>query len=266
MARRAIAARAFVAVVFAHVALAGSADAADANAEKKACVDAATRGQIQRDDGKLGAAAEAFATCAQPICPAAVRSSCEEWLADARARRPSLVIELPPRTDDSAAGATPKISIDGVAGEPGASVALDPGSHVVRVEPPDGEPYDLSFVLAEREHKTLVARRPAPATSSVAAARDNERPIPISVFVLGGVAVVGVASFATFGLMAKSDTDRLRDECAPACPTGDRDDAFGKALVADISLGIAAAAVIAAGVLYVLRPTHAVPKTAGLAF
>jgi hypothetical protein len=235
--------------------------AADGAAQKKACVDAATRGQIQRDDGKLGAASEAFAACADSACPPAVRQSCSEWLADVQTRRPSVVVELPP----AKAGADAKLFVDEQASNFGKSIPLDPGAHVARIEFPAETPFEQPFILAEREKKTLVAERSIPPPSK--SLSRNERPVPLSVWLLGGVSVVGFAGFAVFGLQAKSDTDRLRDECAPACSYDARDEAFRSALVADVSLGVGVAAAIAAGVLFVLRPTRTVPAgNVGLAF
>jgi hypothetical protein len=263
MAQRTLATAALGFAVAIAVALASSrsARAADATAQKQACVDAATRGQIQRDDGKLGAAAEAFVVCAESACPPAVRQSCSEWLADVQTRRPTVIIELPP----AKAGTGAKLFVDGNARTFATSIALDPGAHVARVEIPTETPFEQPFILAEREKKTLVAERPIPPPSTPLS-RD-ERPIPLSVWLLGGVSVVGIAGFTAFGVMAKSDTDRLRDECAPACSRDARDDAFRTALVADVSLAIGIVAAVSAGVLFVLRPTRTVSAgNVGIAF
>jgi len=209
-------------------------------------VDAATRGQIQRDDGKLHAAAEAFAVCVSSTCPAAVRKSCTEWLADANGKMPHLTV----RSED--AGAT-KLVVDGAAASFDKEQTLDPGRHNVKVEFDKGRrPFVIDFTLAPSESKTVDARAPIdppPPPPKIT------RPIPVPVFVLGGVFVLGMASWATFGLMAKSDTDQLQADCAPACREEDKDSAFTKALVADISLGVGIVAAVGAAYFFFTRPT-----------
>jgi hypothetical protein len=220
--------------------------------DKQACVDAATRGQIQRDDQKLGAAEEAFAICASASCPAAVRKSCAGWLADVRAKRPAVTVRL-----SDARPAT--LQIDGAAASFDTALTLDPGPHELRVEPENGPPVIQSFSLSAGEPKTITVSVPPAATDQHPAPGPIEtvRPVPAGVWILGGVAVAGVASWAVFGLLAKSETDRLVDECAPACSRSDRDDAFRTALVADISLGAGIVAAALAGVFYLTRPAHA---------
>lgn len=225
---------------------------------KKACVDAATQGQIQRDDGKLGAAAEAFKVCAESVCPAAVRRSCAEWLEDVRARRPSVTIEV---TGDR--GAT-HVEIDGRSAPAGAPLELDPGPHVARITSGKEAPFEMPFVLAEREKRTIAAERPAVPASPARVA--PERPVPLSVWILGGVSVASVASFATFGLVARTETDRLTEQCAPVCTSDERSGALRSAVVADVSLGVAVAAAALAGVLYVLRPSRPTTAAHGAGF
>ncbi len=252
------------AMLVAFVAVTGPA-AAGPNEDagrKKSCVDAATQGQIQRDDGRLGAAAEAFATCADAACPAAVRRSCAEWLTDVRARRPSVTMEVPPER----AASSVEVSVDGRPALAGSPLELDPGPHVVRVTAEGEPPFELPFVLAERERRTLRVERPlTPAAARVA----PERPVPVPVWILGGVSVIGAAGFATFGLLAKSETDRLGEECAPVCTSEARASALRTAVAADVSLGVAVVAAAVAGVLYIFRPTRApssAPQVAGIAF
>src|SRR5688572_17554451 len=135
------------------LAMGGAVQATPASAaplDKQACVDAATRGQIQRDDLKLNAAAEAFALCADASCPVAVRTSCTEWLADVRSRIPSVTVRL---VDGPSDGAT--LLIDGAAASFDKPQALDPGPHAVRIETANGAPVTRSFSLAASEKTTL---------------------------------------------------------------------------------------------------------------
>jgi hypothetical protein len=229
---------------------------AAAGPDKQACVDAATRGQIQRDDLKLGAAAGAFELCAAESCPAAVRRSCRDWLADAKSRIPYLTVHL---ADDSVQAAS--LHVDGAAASFDAALSLDPGRHTIRVEADRKAPLSIDVVLSEREAKTIDARFPVDRAPSPAPV--TTRPTPLSAKIALGVAGLAVASWATFALLAQSKTDRLKDDCAPACSTEDRDAAFRLAAVADVSLGIAVVAAATAVVLYLTRPAR--PGAAALA-
>src|SRR5262249_492508 len=111
--------------------------------DKQACVDAATRGQIQRDDQKLRAAAEAFEQCSASTCPTAVQKSCAECLQIVKSSMPVLTVEASP-------GATTRID-DVTTTE----VTLDPGPHVVHVEAPGKVPFDQKIELAPKDKKTL---------------------------------------------------------------------------------------------------------------
>ena len=222
--------------------------AAAATPEKQACVDAATRGQIQRDDLKLGAAIEAFTLCASSSCPAAVRRSCSEWLEDARAKIPKVRIRV------VGASRVTRVEIDGAVAAEGSPVALDPGRHTLRVEAEGRPAHERDFSLRPGDDETLEVemspppgRRPAPPAA---------RPAPALFWVLGGVAVVGLASWAGFGLAASAETDRLQAECAPGCSAADRDGAFRTALVADVSLGLGALAAVGAAVVWFTRPSR----------
>src|SRR4051794_6247735 len=115
------------------IALLASPSATFAAPDKQACVDAATRGQIQRDDLKLAAAAEAFAVCAAASCPTTVRKSCIEWLEGVRAKMPTVTIQL---ADPGAA----RLRIDGEAASFGTETTLDTGVHTLRVDGPDHAP------------------------------------------------------------------------------------------------------------------------------
>jgi hypothetical protein len=62
------------------------------------------------------------------------------------------------------------------------------------------------------------------------------------------VALAGAGSFVFFGLRAKQDVDEMRTSCAPFCDPARVDAARRDALIANISLGVGAAALVTAGV------------------
>jgi hypothetical protein len=220
--------------------------------DKQACVDAATRGQIQRDDGKLAAAAEAFTACSVATCPAAVRKSCGEWLDTVRASMPTATVHLP-----DAEGA--HLTIDGKEASFDVATTLDPGLHKLRVESPRRSSIEQEVTLVAGDRKTVALTfpdaRPVPPPDVVT------RPIPTAAWIAGGVAAGGLAAWAVFGIMAKLDTDRLSKECAPTCSQAARDSAFRTASIADLGLVIGVVAAAVTGVLVLTRPTYRRPAT-----
>lgn len=235
----------------ASAALAAPSTASPAGPDKQACVDAATRGQIQRDDQKLMAAAEAFAVCASVTCPAAVRKSCTEWLEAVRSKMPTVMVRL-------AEAATSQLVIDGATGSFNVETTLDAGPHKLHVEAKGKPPLEQDFTLAPGDRRTIELRFPeAPPPLEV-----PTRPVPKSVWIVGGLAVAGLATWGVFGIMAKLETDRLGRDCAPRCTTDARDGAFRLAAVADVGLVVGALAALATGVLFVTRPTLMKPAAA----
>jgi hypothetical protein len=219
--------------------------------DKHACVDAATRGQIQRDDGKFRSALDSLAVCADEACPPVVRESCSAWLAELRERAPRLTIRV-----EEGDARDVVVRVDGEPVSTEKPLLLDAGKHTVRAEARERPPHVEDVTLASGQSQTLLVRfaaAPPPRTESTA---PQTRPIPLAVWILTGVAVLGVAGFTYFGLRAKSDTDRLQSVCAPGCATSDRDRVYQTAVAADVSLGVGILAAIGAGIFYFTRPAR----------
>jgi hypothetical protein len=233
--------------------VAGLAFARPASAlDKQACVDAATRGQIQRDDQKLTEALKAFVVCMSPSCPTTVRESCRDWANEVRASMPTVTVS--PNSAEGVANAA--VQIDGRDALFGTTYSVDPGQHAATLTAAGRAPVTDAFTLEPGERKTLELHFPPPPPTPQAPRTVATRPIPTPVFVLGGVAAVGGIGFAVFGLTAKAKTDRLTQECAPSCATSDKSAAFRSAVVADVSLLVAALAVASAGIFFFTRPTY----------
>ena len=66
----------------------------------------------------------------------------------------------------------------------------------------------------------------------------------------GGVGVIGIGSFAFFGVTGKNDLNDLKSTCAPNCEPSKLDDAKTKLLIADISLGVGILALGGATILF----------------
>ena len=68
---------------------------------------------------------------------------------------------------------------------------------------------------------------------------EREIAIPPEAWVFGAVGAAGLTSFGFFGWRAWWERDDLRERCAPNCSTSDVESAKRKALIADVSLGVA---------------------------
>ena len=82
---------------------------------------------------------------------------------------------------------------------------------------------------------------------------EKSEPSIVPVVVVGGIGVLALANFALFGLMGKSDVDKLQN-CKPNCAESDVDSARTKLIIADISLGVGVIGVGVAAFLYFTRP------------
>src|SRR6185295_14465035 len=96
---------------------------------------------------------------------------------------------------------------------------------------------DLLVAQGEKNRRVLV-RLEGRATAPKETESSGRGPLP---WVLGGVAVVALGSFAFFGTRALSKKDDIESTCASAhsCSQSQKDGLFTSALVADISLGVA---------------------------
>jgi hypothetical protein len=227
------------------------------------CVAASTQGQTDRDEGRLLAAREQLLSCARETCPSIVKKSCADWLSELSGRIPSVVVRVQEAGQRDVTDAT--VTVDG---QPitldGRPLALDPGTHTLWVEAREGPPVERSFLIAEREQaRLLVVELPARSAGLVEPTRSAAAPpqparlkpapergsfsVPTAGWVLGGLGVVGVVTFAVLRIELASDLRELERTCSPDCSDRQRDDGKRGALVADISLGIGIAALAGAG-------------------
>ncbi len=259
--------------------------AAHAEDVKRACVDASTLGQTNRNAAQLLEAREQFLVCSRDACPAVVRDSCTRWLAEVEGLTPSLVIRAADAADSDITEGN--AAIDGVSYPlDGRIIPLNPGRHVVVVEGQGGRA-EKKLLLASGEKSRLVELRlstsTAPETSkpvgtstgqqtegavtqprtegavtrprTEGARADRRTSIPTGAWVLGGVSLVGFGGFAFFGVSANGEFDRLKKACSPSCTDEQMQPGRTNALVADISLGVGVAA-LAGGVTWALLANY----------
>jgi hypothetical protein len=142
----------------------------------------------------------------------------------------------------------------------GLPIDLNPGKHVVRVHK-DGKAVDQTVLLNAGEKLKVVEVWLEP--RAVAVTRTS-RPVPVGTYVLLGVGVAALASFAAFGIWTTYEY-AATSSCTPTCPASTHDGGFdAKAAIADVSLGVAGAALLASVIVYLTRPKVITRTTVGV--
>jgi len=234
---------------------------------KLACVDAASSGQLERDAGRLLEAREQMLACARDACPAIVRRTCVQWLDELEPRIPSIVLRI---RDDSHRDIT-----DARANIDGAAIALDgrpnpvnPGKRQLTVLVPNRAPIEQTLLVLESEGVRLVSidlpspvvAAPPPSPESAPPNRETGFKVPAGAWILAAAGGASLAVFGGFAIAAKSEYDDLKHDCAPRCTDADKSRFETHRLIADVALGVGAAAVFGAAVWTVLpQPTEPTP-------
>lgn len=248
---------------------------------KEQCIESHRGAQQAQNEGRLVHARELARTCTSLVCPGLVITDCARWLNDLDQRIPSVVFEV---RVDGQPNLSAMIIADGKRVQEwtrGEALRLDPGEHQFRFELAPYQPVIQKFLLAEgmryrivtaefkSQAQPLAAPRTttpaAPVTSTEPPAVPMARPVPFAVYPLLGVGAIGAASFTVFSLLGKSKQSDLESSCKPNCNDSDLDSMKTKYLIGDISLGVGAASLITAGVLYLARPERPMVTSVGFA-
>jgi hypothetical protein len=242
-------------------------------ADVEKCVQSHSQGQISRDEGQfLRSQAEFLACAADEACPAPVKEECQEYLTTVKALTPTVVFAARDTLGRDLDGV--RVYLDGefLADVDGsAPVPVDPGPHRMRFEHPSGQVVEQKIVAVQGEQARFVAAEfavglDAPSTTShdvttSSAPSDLRR---ISTYVFGGLAVVGLTSFAVFGLQGKSEEQKLRSSCAPNCTSAQKRSVAEKYLLADVSLAVAGLSLAGGAVLYLAPSPDAAGQSAAI--
>jgi len=248
---------------------ASRAEAQTPDERKAACLSAYETSQVERKAGHLLQAREALAICTRDECPTLVRTDCAGWLADVDAALPSVVVQA---SADGAELTDVAVYVDGALVKTaldGKAIAVDPGPRAFRfVSRRAGlSPIEMPVVIREGEHYRALrvtfdtGARPPPLTES--APVPTSRPVPITAWIFGGVAIAATASFAAFAITGYERKETLRTHCAPFCDPSEVDTVQHRYFAADVSLAVAAASLGIATYFYLTRPE--VPLRVGFA-
>jgi hypothetical protein len=217
-----------------------------ARADKQACLTAHEDAQRLRSEGKLRAARDKLLICAAEACPSLVKVDCTKWLPEVDRDVPTLIV----RAKDAAGLDVTDASaeLDGAAVSLGKALAIDPGTHSLKVER-GGKTIEQQVVVAAGEKNRIV--EVAFPNEPVSPPAESASPLP---WILAGVGVVGIAGFAAFGLSARGRLSELRDTCAPNCDPGEKRSIQTQLVLADVSLAIGVVSLGVATYLF-LKPT-----------
>jgi hypothetical protein len=144
----------------------------------------------------------------------------------------------------------------------GEALRLDPGQHTFRFVLAPFSPSTETMLLGEGQRFRLVSvelalpngERSTPSPTGPDRAARTKRPVPVVVYPLLGVGVVGIAGFVGFGLSGKAEQRRLERTCSPNCTESDLSTMRQRYLIGDISAAVGVGAMVGAGVLYLFRP------------
>jgi hypothetical protein len=227
--------------------------------EKAACTQAYEQAQVSRRNNQLKRAREELKVCAREACPAIVRSDCITWLDEVQAIYPSLAIRA---VKDGSDIASVKVTEDNevVATRlDGSSLDVEPGEHSFLFETEGAPPVNVTIVARERQKDRIVPVNFVSASHAVQAGAETtttsySRPTPVGVWVLAGVGVAGIATFAALGTIGTNQINALSGTCSPNCTSDQVSPIKTDYVVADIGLGVGSAALAGALIWYLLRP------------
>jgi hypothetical protein len=289
--------RRFVAIA-AGLAIGFAATAAPADVTTSQCVDANSKGQQLRREGKLRATHAQFLSCTDPACPRLVRDDCARRLDEVDSAQPTIAFEV---KDASGADVyAVKVTMDG---EPwaesleGEAVAVDPGKHsfVFDIKGVSSTVRTVVVTEGEKGRRELVVLKDsltppagpstpgAPASSSGAppsVGTSADRPArALGVQRIAGLAtaaagVVGLGLGAAFGILTTSEWASAKSACGDKiaqCPVANvasaqshRSTALGDATVSTVGFAAGGVLLAAGAVLFFTGRPAPTPSAAHL--
>ncbi len=227
-----------------------AAGTAEAKTSDEACFGAAVRGQEREKAGRLLDARSDFIECAKLECPSEVSSVCAAFARRVEEATPTVLVEVLNEAGEEVTG--PATFIDGkpIPKALGVTrgVTVDPGSHEVRVEV-GATRLTRKILVKEHEKGLRVTFRIEKKAPEAATTPSGSRSVALPL-VFAGVGVVGLGVFGTFaglGLARRSSA-----ACDTGCSSDDASYVKTQFLVADVSLAVAAGALVTAAVLYLV--------------
>lgn len=248
---------------------AAPATPAASSTPEPSCAESYEQAQRDQRDGKYLSAAAAALSCAQLRCNQAIVRECTRLYDQLEASTPTLAVSA--LTHDGRALIDVKVEMDG---QPlleritGKLVPVDPGPHAFVFTHAEFGRVEVSRFAQPGEkggrvEATFPDPNPKPAepvpstlpTSTPPAVEKKPGGIPVLTYVLGGVGLVGMGGFAFFRVSAVGDYNDYNSTCSPQCNPDDIDSVRTKFTLSYVSLGIGAAGLAGAGLVFALSRT-----------
>jgi hypothetical protein len=267
MLKRSMIAAALLSAVF---SFANAANAANEAPSSEQCAEAFDASQRLSQSGKLQGALEQLIICAQPSCPAFLTRECTAEYERIQVSMPTVTLAA---TDEQGSPIVDvSVTVDGKRITDrigGLATPVDPGFHEFVFERAGHPPVKVSVLISEGEkNKRVVAEfrpptapadvAPSPPVASSAPAlppppsSSTRRSVPIATYVLGGVGIAAIGTGVAFRLIGASDYDALEKDCKSACNPDDVDPVRTKYTISKVSMGVGAAALVGAGVVFLI--------------
>jgi hypothetical protein len=223
------------------------------------CLGPYEQGQELRRQGRLRAARDVFRTCSRDECPSAARVDCSAWGAEVDAALPTVIVRARDADGRDVTGLVVSVDGEAVSGyEEGRPFEIDPGPRTLRFEA-RGHVVGLEVVAREGEKRRMLSVTFPALTapkSAPAAVEKRSRPVPQSVWAVGGLGVLGLGSFVTFDALGWATHNSLRHACAPFCLDDQVRPVRIEYAIGDVSLAVSVLSLGVATWLFFSRPVH----------
>ena len=211
---------------------------------KQECADAHFAAQQARARGKLLAAEEHLATCADATCPGVLRTECGGWSMDLATEIPSIIVAV--QSTRGLDVLTHVLTVDGQerAVPPSGVLRLDPGRHSLTASAPGyiEETKTIQLRVGEQNRRVELSLQPVAPPPKIEPGRETW---PLWLF--GGLTVAGGATFAILGVEARG-SERELETCEPNCDDAAIASVRNKYIAANVSLAVGAAALVGGGI------------------
>ena len=232
------------------------------------CESSYEKAQTDRVAGHYLSAQSAALACSQIQCNQAIVRECMRLYESLQQDTPTLVFAA--RKAEGGELIEVKVEMDGkqiaerITGRP---MPVDPGPHQFAfIEPARGRIETTESARVGDHARVIEVTFPDPNAKNAPGApgvvtpnqvpvTPQKRGIPPMTFVLGGIGVVGLASFAYFRVSGVGDYNHYNSTCSPECNPNDIDKVRTKFTASYISLGVGLAGVAGSALVFVLSRT-----------
>jgi hypothetical protein len=140
---------------------------------------------------------------------------------------------------------------------PAAGLAHEPALALVPLPATPATSVATSLVSSSSEPASGLA----PLPPGAALAPDSPAPIPTASYILGGLGLAGLTTFAILASSGYASEQQLRKTCASACEPDQVNSVRSRYVAADVALGVGVASLVAAAAVWVWAPSEPNPSS-----